>query len=312
MTSGRNRVNDYAMFGQVTYTVAEKLDLTAGLRFEYVEIRGDRSHTYNGFPIAAPRNYASDYRSVQPRAGLAYHFTPEVAAWFNFTTGFQPGGFNPSSDTAALSKYDPAESLHYEIGATAKLLDGKLITSASGFWIDTDDYHAYRFVGPGPTDFSILNAQKARTIGGELELRALPCEFFEFRLAAGYQHAEFREFTEPPPSGQNLDGKTINFVPEFTIDASVTARVKAGFYATVGVTAVGDYWFDEGNTAKQNAFALLYANVGWQGKNVGVSFFGRNLTDERYFANALDLGSGFFVGTPGDPLTFGGAVTVKF
>ena len=204
--------------------------------------------------------------------------------------------------------------------SVAKLFEEKIIASASGFWVDTHNYHVYRPVIIGttamPLDFYLLNAEQARTIGGELELRALPCEFFEFRVVAGYQHATFEDFSTP--DGLNFDGNDINFVPEFTIDASVTARAKSGVYATVGVTAVGDYWFDEANTEKQNAFALLHARVGWQGKNFGVAIFGRNLTEEHYYANALNLGlrtgflNGFFVGTPGDPLTFGGEISVRF
>jgi len=322
LTSGRNRTDDYAVFGQTTYTVGEDLDLTAGLRFEYVEVEGNRNHTFNGFPIAAPQSYDSDYDSLQPRLGLAYRVTEDVTVWANFTTGFQPGGFSSSSDNSGVSEYDPAESLHYEIGVGAKMFEGKLIASASGFWIDTRDYQVYRPVITGniatPLDFYILNADQARTIGGELELRALPCKSFEFRLAAGYQHAEFRDFDTPPPFGQDLGGNEINFVPEFTLDASVTARLECGAYATVGVTAVGDYWFDEPNTVEQDAYALLYARVGWHGKHFGVAVFGRNLTDEEYYANALDLGprtgapNGFFVGTPGDPLTFGVEVSARF
>lgn len=321
LTSGRNRSDDYAVFGQLTYTITEQLDLTAGLRYEYVDVRGNRNHTFDGFPIVAPQAYATDFHSVQPNVGLTYRFNPNWVAWAKFTTGFQPGGFSSSSDNSSVSQYNAAESLHYEIGVSAKLLEDKLIASATGFWIDTDDYQVYRPVFTGnvasPLDFYILNADRARTIGAELELRALPCEFFEFRVAAGYQQAEFRRFTTPLPFAQTLDGNDINFVPEFTLDASVTARSKCGFYATVGVTAVGEYWFDEGNTAKQDAFALLYARAGWQGRNVGVSVFGRNLTDEEYYANALDLGprsgpNSFFVGTPGDPLTFGAQVEIKF
>jgi len=319
LTSGRNRSDDYAIFGQGTYTVAEKLDLTAGLRFEYVDVRGDRNHTFDGFPVVAPRSYGDTFRSLQPRAGLAYHFTPEVVGWFNFTTGFQPGGFSPSSDDASASRYSQAESRHYEIGASAKFMEDKLMVSASGFWIDTHNYQVYRPVLTGsmatPLDFYILNAKEARTIGGELEVRVLPCAFFEFRVATGYQHAEFLDFTTP--DGMNFERNRINFVPDFTIDGSATARARCGAYMTVGVTAVGDYWFDEANTSKQDAFALLYARIGWQGKHFAVAIFGRNLTDEHYYVNALDLGrrtgpDSFFVGTPGDPLTFGGEISVRF
>lgn len=326
LTSGRNRNADYAVFAQGTYTVAEHLDLTAGLRFEFVDVRINRSHTFSSFPGIPVRQFrtgSTDFSSLQPNVGVSYRFNSNWMAWAKFTTGFQPGGFSSSSDNSSVSQYGAADSLHYEIGVSAKLLEDQLIASATGFWVDTHNYQVYRpvvtFDGQSSgLDFYILNAKQARTIGGELELRALPCEFFEFRIAAGYQHAEFRDFTTPPPFGQNLGGKDINFVPQFTLDASMTAHAKCGFYATLGVTAVGQYWFDEGNTAKQDAFALLYARAGWQHKNFGISIFGRNLTDEKYYANALDLGprsghpNGFFVGTPGDPLTFGAQVDMKF
>ena len=89
-------------------------------------------------------------------------------------------------------------------------------------------------------------------------------------------------------------------------------------FATVGVTAIGQWYFDEPNTASQSAYGLLYARAGWERKNFGIAVFGRNLTDTAYYANALDLGpragfnNGFFVGTPGDPMVVGVEVTGKF
>lgn len=322
LTSGRNRSDNYAVFAQGTYALTEAFDFTAGLRYEFVDIRGNRNHTFDGFPIAAPQSYAADFNSLQPSATLTWRFAPGWTGWAKFTTGFQPGGFSSSSDNSSATQYGAAESLHYEIGVSARMFEDKLIASATGFWTDTHNYQVYRpvvtFDGVSSgLDFYILNAHQARTIGGELEVRALPCEYFEFRVAAGYQHAEFREFTTPGPFSQTFDGNDINFVPEFTLDASMTARTKCGFYATLGVTAIGQYWLDEANTAKQDAYALLYARAGWRHKNFGVSVFGRNLTGTEYYANALDLGprtgpDSFFVGTPGDPLTFGAQVEVKF
>jgi len=307
---GQRKTDNLALFGQTTYSATEKLDLTAGLRLEHFNVEGDRNHTFAGAPIAAVRTFDESYNSIQPKLAATFHLTTNLSAWASFTTGFQPGGFNPSSDLAALSTYDESTSLHYEIGSSASLLDGKLLLSAAGFWIDSDDYQVYRLVGPGPTDFSVLNAQAVRTLGAELELRALPCKQFEFRLAGGYQHAEFRDFTTP--TAQNLDGNRVNFVPEFTLDASVTSRLKCGAFGTLGVTGVGEYWFDETNTAKQGEYALLYARVGWQGKHWGIAAFGKNLTGKKYYANALDLGGGTILGTPGDPLTWGIELSAKF
>lgn len=320
LTSGRTRGENAALFGQATYTFNEKLDVTAGLRFEHEDRRGNRDHTFSGFPIAAPQSFAGSSSSFQPKVGIAYHFTPDVTAWASFTTGFQPAGFSSSTDNSGVSAYDAAESMHYEVGVSARMLGGKLNASASAFWIETRDYQVYR---PVPNfaglDFYIVNAEKVRTLGGEVELRATPVEWLEAKVAGGLQNAEFRKFTTPAPFVQDLAGKDVNFVPEFTLDASLTARCrKCGVYATVGVTAIGQWYFDEPNTTSQSAYGLLYARAGWEQKNFGIAVFGRNLTDTAYYANALDLGprpgfnNGFFVGTPGDPLMVGVELTGKF
>ena len=111
----------------------------------------------------------------------------------------------------------------------------------------------------------------------------------------------------------NFAGKTINFVPTFTLDASVIYRHSTGLFASIGATAVGDHWFDEENTQKQPAYALLSTRAGWAKKNFEVALVGRNLLGEHYYANALDLGhpQGFIV-TPGDPATFGVEISAKF
>ena len=44
-----------------------------------------------------------------------------------------------------------------------------------------------------------------------------------------------------------------------------------------------------------------------------VAFVGRNMLDQHYYANALDLGpSQDFIVTPGDPAVFGVQVSAKF
>ena len=142
VTSGRNRNDNNALFGQATYTLWEALDLTAGLRFEHEARRGNRDHTFSGFPVAASQSFDRDFNSLQPRVGLAYHLTPEVTVWANFTTGFQPGGFSSSSDNARFSSMVvPGDQLELEVKLKrmirnmamyecAARVDGKQVASA--------------------------------------------------------------------------------------------------------------------------------------------------------------------------------------
>ena len=251
-----------------------------------------------------------DFASLQPKAAVAYHFAPTLEGWCTFSTGYQPGGFSVSQDDPVNARFKAATSQHYEIGISGHCLDGSFSATVSAFWIETHDYQVYRPVSL--TEFQVLNADSARTLGAEAEVRYRPVTGLELRIAGGYANAEFRDFQS---NGTDLSGKTINFVPAFTLDASATYRHSTGFFASIGATAVGDYWFDEENTRKQSAYALLHARAGWGKKNFEIALVGRNLLGENYYANALDLGLASlnrFVGTPGDPATFGVEVSARF
>jgi iron complex outermembrane receptor protein len=314
-TSSQSRDLDMAIFGQITWTPIEKLELTAGLRGEYDERQLSRNELN---PLSPTFQFAwdqtHDFASLQPKAAIAYHFSPTLEGWFTFSTGYQPGGFSVSEKDPSRAGFSAATSEHYELGVSGHCLDGTFSATVSAFWNETHDYQVYRAVSL--TDFQVLNAGSARTLGAEAEARYRPVKGLEFRVAAGYANAEFNNFTAPDPATGdpvNFAGKTINFVPEFTLDAGATYRHRTGLFAGIGASVVGDYWFDEGNTQKQPAYALLHARAGWANKNFEIALVGRNLLDKHYYANALDLGpaQGFVV-TPGDPATFGVEISARF
>ncbi len=316
-TISQSRDLDLALFGQVTWTAVENLDLTAGLRGEY-DVRDMNRNHINPIspPFLFPWDQSHDFGSIQPKAAVAYHFSPTLEAWFTFSTGYQPGGFSVSQDNPTLAQFAAATSQHYELGISGHCLDGSFSATVSAFWIETHDYQVYRPISL--TSFQVLNADDARTLGAEAEVRYRPLEGLQLRIAGALAHAEFRNFTAPDPlTGQamSLDGKTINFVPTFTLDASATYRHKTGLFASIGATVLGEYWFDELNTQKQSPYALLYARAGWASKNFEVAFVGRNMLEQHYYANALDFGPASlyrFVVTPGDPATFGVEVSARF
>jgi outer membrane receptor protein involved in Fe transport len=265
---------------------------------------------FNNIAFKASR----DFDGFQPKAGLAYHLSPDATLWFSAAEAYQPGGFSPSQDDPTKLNYAKSTSEHYELGLSSRLLDGQLRASVNGFLIETKDYQVYRPLTV--QTFQVLNAARARTWGAEGELRWEPVKGLELTVAAGWSQAEFRRFDAPNPTGaglEDLGGRTINFVPQFTLDASGIYRLPCGWFVGAGVTAVGEYWFDERNTAKQSPYALLRLRAGWEKGNFGVAAFAHNLTDTKYYANALDLGpSQGFVGTPGDPQVFGIEVTGTF
>jgi len=315
VTVTESRDLDLAVFGQLTWSPVEQLDLTVGLRSEFDERQMHRRHLD---PTQPPNYFESDlednYRSVQPKLGVGYRFTDSVEAWLTGTTGYQPGGFSPSVNDPADAAYDPAQSMHLELGISGKCWEDRLVASVGLFWTETSDYQVYRPVSL--TSFEVVNADRVRVMGAEAGVRYQPVKGLDFRVSAGFNHAEFTDFeTLDPSTGQPLDlsGNQVNFVPELTLNGSLTYRFDFGLYGTVGGSVVGRTWFDELNTREQPLYGLLNARVGWSRGSAEVAVFGRNLLGEESYANAMDLGPTLgYVGTPGDPLLLGVEGAVRF
>jgi iron complex outermembrane receptor protein len=301
-----------ALFGEGTYRPGERLALTAGLRFQHDARRMTRGHNLESnagtTPLAPDVDVSDDWNALQPRLTVSFELTSNHALHATVWRGHQSGGFNPASDDSTAVRYEPAQSWNYELGVQSGMFDNRLRVAAVAFFSETDDYQVFR---PTPTltalNYQMMNAARATTAGVGLEVEYEPVKRLEFDLAFGWTHAEFDEFVDAF-SGADFGGNRINLVPEFTTTFGVQYTCSFGLFTRVETQVVGDMWFDEANTVKQSAHAVLNARLGYEFGDFEVFAFGRNLTDERYFNNALDFGhdyGGPLLGTPGDPLTFG-------
>lgn len=308
----------YAAFGEVTYTVAKRLDIIAGIRLTYNE--REMTRTRSGVDLLGqtgpfqitPYSVSDHFSAAQPKFGLAYHFQPECVMYFTVASGYQSGGFNVSNDDPAQSRFKPARSWNYEVGVRTLWFNQRLEFNTAFFYTDTDGYQVYRLNTTDPTQAYLLNADHATSWGAEAELIARPLRDLTLSLNSGYTHAEFDHFYDSY-NHVSFDGKTISFVPEFTASIAAEYRFLKHFYVRGEVVGVGKYFLDEANTAAQKAYALLNARVGYTTEHLEIYVFGRNLLDEHYASNALDFSPypGLIL-QPGDPLTFGAAVTARF
>ena len=318
----------YAAFGQATWSATEKLELIGGLRLNH-DVRAinrsktisSPSSTFGGFPAGPFANTFgvydtdTDFTHLTPKLGVAWHFNKDVLGYASFSGGYQSGGFNASNDDPVQSKFDPARSWNYEAGLKSDWADHRFSANLAFFYTDTQDYQVYRLNGADPSQAYLQNADRATTYGAELEFTARPATGWEFTGGLGYTHAEYDRYFDPV-NGVNLNGKTISFVPEFTGNIAGQYRFPFGLYVRVEVQALGEYFMTEDNTAKQSAFGLLNARIGYEAKHWGIYIFGRNMLDKHYAANALDLRYALqpdeLVLQPGNPATFGVAFTAKF
>lgn len=316
-TTSERTGQNYALFGQGAYRFAEKFEVTGGLRYDYDDRRMTRSHdletAFGNFPAAANADVADSWDSLQPRLRFACDITPKSTFYATVARGYQSGGFNPSSDVPSQISYDKSESWTYELGTKSVCIDDTLVINAALFYTDTDDYQVFRPSDPFG-NYQLVNAEKTTAVGGEVEVVYTPIERLELNAGFGYTYAEFDSFVDPI-SNVDYSGNQINFVPELTTTIGVQYTCSFGLMTRIETQIIGDTYFDEANTVKQQAYAVLNARIGYERGNFGIYLFGKNLTDQRYFSNALDFGAdygGGFFGTPGDPITYGIGITGRF
>lgn len=196
-----------------------------------------------------------------------------------------------------------------ELGARlGDLKQHRVEAKAAVFYQIVWDYQVERLaVFP---DVTIFNAPEVRSCGFEAELKAELLAGWTVQAAAGYTHSEFERFSDPL-TDVNYAGRRTPFTPEFTVGVSTRYKARLGIFGEVGITAAGETFYDEANTAflRQAPYAELNARVGNGTERFSLAVYGENLNDARYFTQKIGYAS---IGAPAAPRRFGGSVSVKF
>jgi iron complex outermembrane receptor protein len=317
----------YAFFGQATYTLFKKLDLTAGLRYDNEE----KDFTFDGYydqdlsPWGMlPKKVKADENFAEwlPKFSIDYRFSPDFMIYASAARGYKSGGFNSYVASTAGTPYDPEYTWNYEVGIKSAWLDKRLIFNLSAFYIDWKDQQV--LLQSGPTEVTVKNAAESTSKGFELEVKARPITGLQFSAGFGYTDVEFDDYKDSifdldptsPTYGQKIgeadySGKKNTYVPEYTYNLAVQYRHTNGLFARIGLQGIGDSYYDLANTEKENAYELVNARLGYEMKNFEIYLWAKNLFDEEYATRAFDYG-GYYVGRAGDPRTFGITLNGRF
>ena len=229
-----NHVNNKSLgfFGQSTFAVTDRLNLTAGLRYTKEDRKvsisqfGSRSisaATPNGFACTLPiapagsnadaslcvNNAALSYDSWDWTVGADYKPTDDIMLYARAAKGFQAGGINQRSTVGVpFVKYLPMTAINYEIGVKADLLDRILRINVSAFQTDVKNFQrpvpATFFVDNSPvTVVATINAATARIRGLEGELTLIPFEGARISAQIGLTDPKWKKFLATGPAGPN-------------------------------------------------------------------------------------------------------------
>jgi iron complex outermembrane receptor protein len=295
-----------AGFGQASFDITPDLELTAGLRYD----RDDRKQYSVGLDLLSEEVFSS----WQPKVSLAYSWTDDIMTYATVAKGFRSGGFNQGS-LAFPPLYRAETNWNYELGFKTQWADNRLELNGAFYWSDFDNQHVF-LLDANTAAQGLVNINKTRIKGVELELRAQPLPSFFLSGGLGLQDATIRDF-----DGTGLyDGNQSPLVNEWSYNLSAQYNHDINgdlmLIARVDYTAKGDLAWHVDNQDRQKGHHLVDARLtlensgGWQ-----VTAFAKNLFNEKY---TEEFFAREFVGTvtdirwPNTPRRYGVETTFRF
>lgn len=233
----RQKYEDTSIFGELTWHVTDKLQVTGGARFFWENF--DQSVTNDAilYGIATAGTASSSISNHLVKFNIAYEYLPDQHVYATFSQGFRRGGANafplsgvPFGEPAAILKYLPDFTNNYEAGLKGRLPFGATY-SVDGFYVDWSNPQIETST-PNNGWPVVINGAKAASTGTEAEIDGpLIIPRLTYSVGFAYAHAVLTKsfclpagtFDGPPVAcGINgLAGDRLPGSPEYTASGTL-------------------------------------------------------------------------------------------
>jgi len=259
----------YAVFGQATCGLMEKLKVTLGLRYE----KQDMDFTDN----EAGRQYENSWDEISPKIALDYKFTAGIMGYTSVSKGYRSGGFNTYARDPKYVGYDEETLWSYEAGLKTTMLDQRLIINGALYYMDIKDMHVSEAVTP--MEAYLTNAAEASALGGEIDITARLSRGLSLVAGFGYTDIEFDNFKDV--SG-DYEGHKAPYAPEYTFNVGAQYRSRAGFYLRGDLIGCGKVYYDKANEYSRDPYVIVNLKTGYETSHFDIYLYGKNIFDEEY------------------------------
>ena len=311
----------FAIYGQATYALSDKLNMSFGLRNDYENQTQSILGEYQRDPRPELYTTTSDtlgrtnFNALSPKLSLDYQVN-NYSLWYgSYSKGFRAGGLSPlSSDPSQppLVGYLPEYSNNFETGIKNNWLNNKLILNIALFYTKVTDAQVPSLILPDAITIT-KNTGQLSSKGVEAELMFIPTKGVLLQYAFGTTSASYDKLEIASQGASvNLAGKRPIFTPSSTslLAAQYSYPVSSelqimlrGEWKYIGTT-----YFDLANSIQQSPYHLLNAKLGMEYKKTALSFWAKNLAGTKYISYGYDFGAVHL----GDPAIFGTSFSYKF
>jgi iron complex outermembrane recepter protein len=229
LVSGCDQTKSYAVYGDATWKLTDRLNLDSGVRWNEDKVTAPVfQEDYVGAPLTpgvtfstpaqAPpgliplpgvvTNYTGQrsFANTDPRLSLDYHFTKSIMGYASWSRGFKSGGFdmrgNALLNPTTTQGYKSEIANNYELGLKTTLLDDTLLLNTDVFYDPYTDAQIelgeVTVFGGLPSNVTYTtNAGKQINEGAELQSvwRATPA--LTFAANVGYLDSYYKNYIVP-------------------------------------------------------------------------------------------------------------------
>jgi iron complex outermembrane recepter protein len=312
-----------AVFGQLAWSVTDRLRLLPGLRFNYdqKEVSFDQQ-VYGGLQttnpalialqrsIFAPQAYTAnvDDTNLSGQMTLAYKVATSVNAYATYATGFKSVGLNLNGlPTDALDRpvlsaatVRPEDERHIEVGVKTEPFPG-VTANVTAYDTEIKDFQAQVVnAGVGVLRGYLANAEKVRVRGVEFDGSARVNRNVSFYGAAAYTDGKYVSFPDAPPPLEDTGGPQVKDISGSVLPGiSKWALSVGGQYVHQGTIGRPGEFFGALDSSYRSSFSssasaskylvvegysLLNARVGFRwADGWTLTLWSRNLLDKDYY-----------------------------
>ena len=336
-TNQERETSEFAVFGEVTFDLTDKLSATLGARWFETEDNltgfvgsrfscfdpsdGNRIGNGTATSAACGGGLSAKIDDFTGKVNLSYQFSEDVLIYATYAEGFRPGGINREPSPVIPQVYQPDFLKSFEVGWKATFADGRARFNGAAYLMDWEDLQLTRFdvVNFGSLLGLTANTDGADVSGIEGDFEVLLSDSWTLSGGFSYNKAElsgdfFVGTTDPTPAAP--DGTDLPFTPDlkYTLISRHTFAIAGNdAYFQAAWNWTDDSWngLFISDRAQQDSYGLLNLSGGVAFGNKNLDIYVNNATDENAELTLFSRGGDNRV-VANRPLSVGVRLSMRF
>jgi len=282
-------INNLAFFIKQNYKISKKWIINASLRYDTYDTVNNLYYrsTYYGGNYVNEKLKISD-NNIGWNINIENKINHNTNIFLSASKGYKTSGINQSPNFSNYRYYNSEESINTELGLNYK--NSMLKLNCSVFYMHRNNPQLRLFVQnnvnyPTYFDYATFNGSQSYLKGIESNLEFYINKnhtiFYSISILDNYLGSFYFD--------ENNDGVNEKFgnregahSPKVSSTFSTKTKINTNIIINLDLNFNDSFYFDEQNEHKSNTYMLLNSSIIYTYKNINVSIWGKNLTNEKY------------------------------